>query len=121
MREDVIDKNFYYKQLADLSRKQDCFDDMIVTNFYETLCVDIYDYNSFFKMYNLLPSITHSSQFLNYAYDRKDNHFWIRASWEDEETVLKMVETIKLIVETCMKENSKFFDCFHKVNDILKY
>lgn len=115
-----IDKETCYKELSSLMRKQNCFDDMFVYSYTEFLEVDIYDYNSYFKMYNLLPSIGHSSQHLNYEYFRKENRWLITADWEDEQSVLQLVEVVTLIVETCMKAQSEFEKCFQEVIDIMK-
>ena len=115
-----IDKEVYYKEMKGLSRKQNCFDEMEVTMFDEMLDVDIFDYNSFFKICNLLPSISRSSKYLNYSYDRKYNRFNINARWEDEESVSEMVEVVTLIVETCMKAQSEFDSSFDKIWNILQ-
>ena len=59
-----IDKETCNKELLALARKQNCFDDMNVLNYYkyeEMLEVEIWDSSSYFKIANLLPSISYSS------------------------------------------------------------
>ena len=88
--------------MSNLARKQNCFDDMFVYRYTESLEVDIYDYNSYFKMYNLLPAISHSSWYLSYSYDRRENFWRINASWEDEGAILgfEFSPDIKLVYQT---------------------
>ena len=113
------DKETILKELMGLSRKQNCFDDMYATMFEERIVVDIFDYNSYFKVCNLLPSITHWTNYLEYQYDRDRNHWMIGASWEDEQSVLQLVEVVTLIVETCMKTQSEFNKTFKEINYVL--
>ena len=112
-------KDIYCKEMSNLARKQNCFDDMFVYRYTESLEVDIYDYNSYFKMYNLLPAISHSSWYLSYSYDRRENFWRINASWEDEGAILQLVETVETIVTTCMRAQSEFETCFQEVNNII--
>ena len=86
-----VDKETALKELMGLARKQNCFDDMYATNFEEQLVVDIFDYNSYFKVCNLLPSITHWTKYFEYEYYRDDSHWVISSRWEDEQSVLQLV------------------------------
>ena len=114
-----VDKETALKELMGLARKQNCFDDMYATNFEEQLVVDIFDYNSYFKVCNLLPSITHWTKYFEYEYYRDDSHWVISARWEDEQSVLQLVEIVTLIVETCMKAQSEFNKTFKEINYVL--
>ena len=115
-----VDKETVYKELMGLARKQNCFDDMDVTMFEEILMVHIYDYNSYFKVCNLLPSISRWTNYLEYDYYRDTSNWAISARWEDEQSVLQLVEIVTLIVETCMKAQSEFNKTFKEIDYVLK-